>query len=223
MPLLKLWNALRGRRPAAAAADPAPETPASSAGAQAAVPASVVKAEPPAKRSASAKPAGGRGVLGMPRRDPHRALCKLIRPLRPATILEISVGDGSRAVAVLQTLAKAQPETPPRYVAIDQFELAGGPVTLKQFHQRLRQENVRPQVFPDAVDQALLRVAYTVGAIDLILIADPSAEWDAPQRQQLLGRVTHGDSVVMRFDGEQWRRERVGGSVSRAASRRAAA
>ena len=223
MPLLKLWKSLRGRRSAAAAPEsagpavyPAKETAAAQPAA--ADPGPGQKAAPAAKQTPAS-----RGVLGIGRRSPHAALCKLVRPLRPVSVLEISVGDGSRAAAVLRTLAKEQPETPLRYVAIDQFELAGGPVTLKQFHQRLRQEGIRPQVFPDSVERALTRVAHTVGAVDLVLIADASDAWQTPQRQWLLDRVTHRESVILRLDGDQWRRESGWGGSLDQQPRRAAA
>lgn len=216
MPLLKLWNTLRGRRSAPAAKTAEARTSAADRS---------LAAEPTAEAGtpAVAKPAASRGVLGLGRRGPHAGLCKLVRPLRVTTVLEISVGDGSRAAAVLQTLAKAEPEAPLRYIAVDQFELGGGPVTLKQFHQRLRKENIRPQVFPDPVDRALLRVAHTVGAVDLVLIADATADWQEPQRRALLSRVTHRDSVILRLHGEDWRREAASDQSPAAAAARAAA
>ena len=43
----------------------------------------------------------------------------------------------------------------------------GGEVTLKQFHQTLRAQNIRPQLFPETIDRGLMRVAHTIGTVDL--------------------------------------------------------
>jgi hypothetical protein len=127
----------------------------------------------------------------------------LVQPLQAATVLEISVGDGSRAIAILQTLGDSQQV---RYVAIDQFEMSGGEVTLKAFHKTMRSEGIRPHVFPEPINRGLLRVANTIGPVDLVIIAAGADQWQTPETLSLLARVTHGETVVLFQDEESWER-----------------
>ncbi len=92
-----------------------------------------------------------------------------------------------------------------RYIVIDQFEMAGGATTLKQFHQTLRGAEIRPQVFPEPIDRGLTRVAHTVGAVDLILIAAARDQWQTPEISKLIGRVSHVGTIVLHRDGEVWK------------------
>jgi hypothetical protein len=181
MPLLKLWNALRGQ--------PSTTTPAESGTGQ-------------TTPAAPAPLARHRFSLG---RGPHGTLCKLARQAQPKSVLEISVGDGSRALALLKALESTT--DPIRYAAIDQFELAGSPLTLKQFHRVLRGQQVRSaRLFPEAIGEGLVRVASTIGAVDLVLIAVPAERWQTPTILPRLMRVTHAESQVLYLEGETWNR-----------------
>ncbi len=183
MPLLKIWNALLGRSHSPVKPDD----------------------QPLAERPSAAKPKPtGRGILGIGGRGPHAALCKLLRSVDARTVLEISVGDGTRAVAVLHALAAGTENI--RYAAIDQFEMSGGPITLKQYHRSLRAENIRAQLFPDTIERGLVQVGSTIGAIDLVLIGTEPNVWQTPTVQALLPRITHSQSVVLYRDGETWNR-----------------
>ena len=124
----------------------------------------------------------------------------MIKKTAAGSVLEVGVGDGTRAAAVLRTLLKSRPDPAIRYIAIDQFELTDGPVTLKQFHQQIRAIGVKPSLIPMPTVQALTRVAHTFGSVDLVLLAD--AEIDAIDH--VLARVTHPESLVLRFDGQSW-------------------
>lgn len=182
MPLLKLWNSIRGRSTTRQTADDGHVT----------------------ERAATPEPRKNRGHgLGIFGGGPHAGICKQIRSASVNSVLEISVEDGSRALAVLQTVAKTNQDF--RYVAIDQFEMAGGPITLKQFHQTLRSRGFRPQVYPETVERGLIRVAHTIGTVDLVLIAAPIASWQTPQHLPLLSRVIHqGTLVLYRDEEETW-------------------
>lgn len=201
MPLLKLWNKLCGRS-TPRAADQVTTDP--------------VAAEPklPTPKRPTPKPPK-RSILGIGR-GPHAGLCKQIRSLRVQTVLEVAVGDGSRALAVLNALASKNELI--RYAAIDQFELADGPVSLKAFHQSLRSENVRAQIYPETIERGLLRVATTIGAVDLVLIAADQEEWKSPAVLSLLSRVTHSGSTVLFLDGEEWIRHEVAAAMLRRAA-----
>lgn len=196
MPLLKLWNSLVGR------SKPAEDQSAGSAEL-------TVNAAPTAK-SASRKSTnnGGRSTKGLRLSlfgggGPHGTLCKLVKPLQAKAVLEVSVGDGSRAIAVLEALGTAHKV---RYVAIDQFEMAGGDVTLKAFHKTLRREGIRPQVYPEPINRGLVRVANTIGPVDLVIIAAEQTQWQTPETMSLLARVSHSETVVLFQDEESWER-----------------
>lgn len=189
MPLLKLWNSIRGRSTKGQSTDKAPAT----------------ELQATTKLQKSNRDTGHRSKgLGIFRGGPHAALCKRIKSITANSILEISVEDGSRALAVLETIEKTNKNV--RYVAIDQFELAGGPVSLKQFHQTLRSRGFRPQLYPETLERGLVRVANTIGTVDLVLIATPIAAWQTPQILPLLSRVTHARSLVLcRGKEETWK------------------
>ncbi|TWU56032.1 hypothetical protein [Rubripirellula reticaptiva] len=252
MPLLKLWNSIRGKSNSEAAepaksiqdpsensAKPATGAPVNSKTAKAVNPAPVAAAPAPAAVPAPAKSRiSALGIFGSA--SPHAALCKQIKSMTTPgrgeasvreirTVLEISAEDGSRAIAVLETLAKTLPVAATtvkiadidagdaaddavaaavpsvRYIVIDQFEMAGGATTLKQFHQTLRGADIRPQVYPEPIDRGLIRVAHTIGAVDLILFAAPADQWDKPEIAKLIGRVSHADTKVLVRDGDAWK------------------
>lgn len=184
MPLLKLWNSLLGRRDL-----PGPRAD---------------QAKPKTDVAARTKPAS-RGILGIGYRGPHGSLCKLLRRVPAQTVLEIGVGDGSRAIAALQTLSVNNPGI--RYAAIDQFELADGPLTLKGFHQALRTAELRrAQIFPETIQRGLLRVATTIGPVDLVLIAVAPDRWQTPAVRALIARVSHANTVVFFEQDDAWNR-----------------
>lgn len=193
MPLLKLWNTLRGHF---AANRSAPLAPAQLDPPCAAVrPAQVA----PSTRRPAAK-AGVRSLLG----GPHGALRKLVKSIPAKTLVEISVGDGSRATALVPALAAAGEV---RYLAIDPFELGGGELTLKQFHQQLRQAGIRAHLIPDSIVGGLNQVARTVGQVDLVIIAADRDCWQQPAPLARLARICHAQTVVLFQDDQgNWQR-----------------
>lgn len=211
MPLKKLWNSLRGRsqvNPVTTEHTLAQDAVKSESGA--------------ARRSQSAssplksKPKSTRGGLNL-FGGPHAALCKQLKSLKPATVLEIGVGNGTRAIAMLATIEKAGEKA--RYFAIDQFEMAGGDVTLKAFHQTLRGADIRPQVLPQPIAQGLMRMAHTHGKVDLVVIGVPQSEWQTPAIEAALARVTGPETAIFFSEGDSWIRYQLPGwdSVGQAA------
>ncbi|TWT53459.1 hypothetical protein Pla22_10880 [Rubripirellula amarantea] len=224
MPLLKLWNTLRGRSgepsqpeksaqpnassdPAPGATNPTPIAKKKTATATDRAPAAttakaasvtkVVPAETPAPPAKKARLSlfGGSSANG--------PLLKQIKSLSVETALEVGVGDGSRAIEVIQTLT-AQSDKTVRYIALDQFEMAGGETTLMQFHQKLRAAGVSSQVYPESLDRGLTRVAHTIGSVDLVLFSQPQNEWDTPEIHGLLARICKPSTVVLVHEGPSW-------------------
>lgn len=215
MPLLKLWKSLFGHRQEhlpAAGSESSPSSP--DAGSDRShtrfeAPAVARQTQQSAPKPRSKPKSRTRKIFGIGLGGQHAALCKQVRRVRPRTILEISVGDGSRAVEMMAALEGSEPV---RYVAIDQFEMSpsGGAdaeptITLKSFHQLLRREGVRwAQIFPETSEAGLRRVATTIGAVDLVVIAIEREHWDTPLFNALLQRVCHPGTAIISRNDENW-------------------
>ncbi|MEL6896779.1 MAG: hypothetical protein AAFP90_11800 [Planctomycetota bacterium] len=113
------------------------------------------------------------------------------------TVLELNVGDGS---LVSDLVAAIKMNQPIRYVAVDQFDLGDGPMTVKRYHQLLKSLGVKPLLIPGTVDQGMKRVANTIGAVDAVIARVPEGELDDALSQRLLSDVLHDASVVLRLD-----------------------
>ncbi|MBD54076.1 MAG: hypothetical protein CMM05_03225 [Rhodopirellula sp.] len=190
MPLLKLWNSLRGQ----STTTPEPKAEESQ---NPTTQVSQTSAKSPSK--AVKRPT--KTTFGMFGGGPHSGLCKLLKPLSVHSVLEVGVGDGSQAIAVMETLSRQSDSI--RYYAVDEFEMAGG-VNLKQFHQRLRNHNLHPQLFPGPVDRGLTKIAHTIGSVDLILVANASAIDNNPAVTGMLARISHEGTGVLVSRNDTW-------------------
>ncbi|KAA5545544.1 hypothetical protein FYK55_07855 [Roseiconus nitratireducens] len=195
MPLRKLWNSICGSStkpsadPKSVAATSAPST-AESAGT---VSAGTVAAEPPKvlKRS-----------RGITLTREAKKICRLIPSSTVGSVLEVSVGDGSRAAAILQSLRKAQPETTVRYIAVDLFELGGNPLSLREFHRQLREQHAQAQLVPMPTPAGLQRVAHTFGSVDLILWGAQRAPGNEELR--VLARLCKPETTCLSIGPDGW-------------------
>ncbi|MEL6107559.1 MAG: hypothetical protein AAFU85_16080 [Planctomycetota bacterium] len=180
MALRRLWNSIRGV--------PENSTPAPLGGNEEATP-----KRAPGKLSRSER-------IEITRED--KRLCRRLSKSSIGSILEVNVGTGVRAAAILEALAGRREMPPVRYVAIDQFELGGNGLPLRDFHIRLRPFDARIQMVPLDVTAGLQRVASTIGAVDFIVWGEPQA----PTGRQLglLARVSSPTSVLVQLDGEKW-------------------
>ncbi|WP_040770304.1 hypothetical protein [Novipirellula maiorica] len=223
MPLRKLWNSICGRthgatENAAAAESAAPMPRETRQSGQAVSNTSKSASATASKHSAAAKPVASsvaaqpaaakpaRGILGFGSRNVEPALCKLLKPLKIGSLLEVGVDDGARALAIVATVQASNPETKLRYCAIDAFEMGEGPVTLMQFHQRVRGEGVSPQIFPDSIDNGLIRVCHTIGRVDVVVIGAATDKWQNPNTIAMLRRVCHPETIVFYSENGKWER-----------------
>lgn len=233
MALLKLWNSLLGRP----SAQPSQST--NSTQAQPGV--DIERAKPDAsqastKKSPAKKKKSSSRLSLFGGSSPHAGLLKQLRGVTVDSVLEISAGDGSRAVEVLSLLSEnnakklvgdaGNPKI--RYSVIDQFEMGGGDHTLMQFHQTLRGAGIRPQVFPEVIARGLTRVAHTIGSIDLILVSaaansgTQADSWATPEVKSLLSRVTHDQSLILFQKDDTWEKMALSELGSKPVYRRAA-
>ncbi|WP_230252266.1 hypothetical protein [Rhodopirellula halodulae] len=229
MPLKKLWNSLRGVTPqpkvtseatpvapaakssaqadAGAAKTPVAKTTvpvkASPAVAKAKVPPAVAKAAPAAEVPVApkAKPAS-RGVLSMLSRGEHDALVKLLSKQQPSSVLEVGVGDGSRTPAIVHSLTETQPEL--KYAVIDQFEMVGGILKLRDFHGQLVGLSIRPSIIPEPAARGIVTVLHRLGMMDAIIL-DPSLDSETlTEIETVIGKVSHADTTILRQTNGKW-------------------
>ena len=87
-----------------------------------------------------------------------------------------------------QTLDQIQRMREERIAEMERSELsAASGLTDKDILDELRGAGIRPQVFPEPTDRALLRFAHTLGHVDLILVSATAGELSLAT----LARVSH--------------------------------
>ena len=234
MSLVKLWKSLRGRSKEHSTAENSSvsdssvgvsETSSStgemtSGISSSAMPAKQVPAKQVPAKQVSDKKATSKKVA--PKRrlfggGSHAGLCRQLKGLEIESVLEISVDDGTRALAVLEVLQKKCLQ-PVRYAAIDEFELGGSTFGLRDFYCLLREHDIRPQLFPEKVDNGLRSVANNLGAMDLVLIATTADRWQNPVTLHLLSRITHSGTLILHYQNDAWVRfQPETGALKRAA------
>ncbi|WP_250929230.1 hypothetical protein [Aporhodopirellula aestuarii] len=187
--------------PQPSAAKTAPKTPRVSTKRPAATPVATTATAPQAPQIAPPK----RGVLSMLSRGEHDGLLKVVRDKRPSSILEIGVGDGSRMPAILSMLDESgiQPGVI-KAIVIDEFELGGGTLAMRDYHRQLAGLTIRPVIFPEPVGRGLVNVAHRFGAMDLILIDSAVDATNAAELATFLGKVTRATTSVLTNTSGRW-------------------
>lgn len=149
-----------------------------------------------------------------------KRLCQRLESLSVRSLLEIGVGDGQRSISLLQTLVDsslqntnsaeqtATSDSSLLYLAVDQFEMGGNPLTLREFHKQLREVNVKAQLLPMAVEAGLDRVLRTVGQVDLVLWS--AEEKPTAQEESLLTRLSRSETLVFTSSDGSWTESRSG-------------
>ncbi len=137
-------------------------------------------------------------VANFSRPASHRCVYRAIRRGRFASIVELGIGNGSRAFRMIQ-LAMAGGENV-RYTGIDEFELRGPErgegLTLKRAYQCLRATGAAIQLVPGDPLSALSRAANSLTGTDLVVV---SADVDAPSLRsawRFVPRMLHRSSLV---------------------------
>ncbi len=232
MPLLKLWNSLIGRPAAAKQPEAEPVITKPAPVAQTTTVAAVTKdtvstedSQPRIKKASKKKPPVAPAVRLAPlaeviapepvkparqfkvvTRGEHAEICRLVVEAAPTSVLEIGVGDGLRSDALMQSLLAVSADKTLRYAAIDQFEMVGGPITLKDFHLRMRAIDVRPQVFPEPVAQGLSRFSRTIGFADVVVASITEEALDSDEIKSLIARIMRPTSVLLHLSDGRWKR-----------------
>ncbi len=138
------------------------------------------------------------------KRIPHpkkNAWSKLVAGRQINSILDTNLGDASRAVELLEAIVcDAVPA--PKYVAIDNFDLASGGTTVLQFHQRVRRVGGSAVPIPGTIDEGLRQLSRTIGMVDMVLIDDAKLQWQNDETRRLLLRITHPGTLVLCRDAK---------------------
>jgi hypothetical protein len=128
----------------------------------------------------------------------NRVIYRTIRRQRVSSILEVGVGDASRAERMIQVARKFSGSGSVRYTGIDGFEANPDSVlTLKECHRRLQYKtDVKVQLVPGDMYPSIHRIANSHSRTDLIVI---SAGYDAETLSNTLfyiPRMLHATSTV---------------------------
>jgi predicted O-methyltransferase YrrM len=140
-------------------------------------------------------------MLSLFSRPAHeRAIYRMIRHLRAATIVEIGVQEGVGSQRIIEAALRSSPAEEIRYTGIDLFE-ARPPhspgLKLKDAHRKLKKTGVHVQLIPGDPLSALARSANTLLGTDLIVIRGDQAP-EALQRSWLyVPRMLHDRSVIL--------------------------
>lgn len=131
-----------------------------------------------------------------------RYLFRILKQLQPRRILELGIGDASRAERLISVAQRFSADEELRYVAVDLFEArpttAASRLSLKQAHALFKLSGARVQLVPGDPYAALSRIANSVRENDLVLI---SADQDPAALERAwfyLPRMLHEHSLVLR-------------------------
>ncbi|MEN6458494.1 MAG: hypothetical protein ABFC63_06145 [Thermoguttaceae bacterium] len=143
-----------------------------------------------------------RCYLSKPSAD--RTIYRAIRREGLHRIVELGIGDGRRALRMIEVAQSARSPEQVFYVGIDPFE--GGSadsgtgsqgLTLKAAYQRLRATGARIQLLPGNPADSLVRAANSLGKVDLLIVP---AELDSPMHARVwlfVPRMLHEQSLVV--------------------------
>ncbi len=146
-----------------------------------------------------------RSILSLRSRGEHDALVKIIAQKRPKSILEIGIGNGSRMPAILASVSQSEAEPGGfKAIVIDEFEMAGGEVTVRDYHRQLAGLPIRPVIFPESVAKGLVNIAHRFGTVDLILVDAATEINQAEGLSQYLSKVSHAETIVLSNVTGKW-------------------
>ncbi len=129
-----------------------------------------------------------------------RLVYRAIRRHDARKIVELGIGDGNRAIRMIDIARRTSKPSDVHYVGIDLFEgrpVSSGPgISLKAAHQLLRGTGARVQLVPGNPFDSLVRSANSLGKIDLLIVP---AELDSPSFARVwffVPRMLHERSLV---------------------------
>jgi hypothetical protein len=129
-----------------------------------------------------------------------RLVYRAIRRWHPQKIVELGLGDGQRALRMMELARQSAADAEVQYVGMDLFEArpeSDGPkLSLKTAHQMLRGTGGKVQLVPGNPSDGLIRMANSLGKVDLLIVP---AELDSSSHARLwffVPRMLHERSLV---------------------------
>lgn len=129
-----------------------------------------------------------------------REIYQSIKKYRLKSIVELGLGNGSRAEMMIRVAQKFSATESIRYTGIDLFEArenASEKLTLKEMHKRVHTFGVKAQLVPGNPEMAIARIANSHLRTDLILISGVYCEADLASCWVYFPRMLHAQSIVM--------------------------
>ena len=130
----------------------------------------------------------------------NREIYKLIRQSLPKSILELGLGDGTRAETMIQVAQKFLPGEAIRYSGIDMFEGRenGEPkLPFKDMHRRINALGAKAQLAPGTPDMAVPRIANSHPNTDWVVISGSCSEEEMAACWFYFPRMLHAQSTVL--------------------------
>jgi hypothetical protein len=130
----------------------------------------------------------------------NRPVYRAIRQCHAQKIVELGVATGQRALRMIEVAKLSSPGQEIHYIGVDPFEgraESDGPgLTLKAAHQLLRCDGVRVQLVPGNLADALVRVANSLGKVDLLIVPAALESPSFARAWFFVPRMLHERSLV---------------------------
>lgn len=145
--------------------------------------------------------------FGKPVED--RAVYSAIRSGKFRSIIEIGLGDGSRAEKLIQVANKFAVTGTIRYTGVDLFEAreeAQSKLSYREMHKRLSNMEAKVQLVPGDLASAITRIANSHVRTDLILISAGHDAEALAESWMYFPRMLHAGSTVLiqRLSGQKF-------------------
>lgn len=128
-----------------------------------------------------------------------RAVYRRLLRLKPSRIVEIGLGDGSRAVDMIE-LAHRQRTSPVHYCGIDLFEAREQAVLpLKEAHLRLNKTGAKIRLLPGDLASTITRHANFLAGTDLLVFDESISEQQLERLSPFWLRIVHEGTAVARY------------------------
>jgi hypothetical protein len=140
-----------------------------------------------------------------------RSVYRAIRRCHARKIVELGIATGRRALRMIEVAMLASPGDEVHYVGLDPFEdrceADGQGLTLKAAHRLLRRNGVRLQLVPGSPADSLVRVANSLGKVDLLIVPAMLESAAFARAWFFVPRMLHDQSLVfverIREDGQR--------------------
>ena len=130
----------------------------------------------------------------------NRQLYRLVKRQQVCRIVEIGIGDLSRAVSLIQVAQRYAGDKKVWYTGLDMFDArpAGqAPLALKEAYRVLRATEANIRLAPGMANMSLASAANAHQNTDLILMGPEVSENDLNGAWFYVPRMLHGNSVIL--------------------------